>query len=564
MQWRSAIYTPVYETIHVPAIPAQPAIESYMDEKGVAAWDGGARSVSEVEPGQALKCTVKAGGLGCIVGLAMDSPLRNRAWIEYGVQVQVREPIRIIERGIVVQDLPVSGNAYDRVIEIRRSAAGIYYLVDGDLVRVTPAPDTRDLYGAALLYSEMDFVEEYSIIPAPTATVSGEVPPPILDILPDNYAMIRGRLPPLAIEMEVSSAGGGQMEGIVPPPSAIIYDRDYMLIGGRVPPLEVDVRIADEQITITVIKGLQPRPTLYIEGITGEVLSMDAMQPPVYGKLVGRDGNVPRVYGEVGGVWPSSGYWADFLMLDGFDQLDASNTTGLMAYDAYAADHPMLVAIHDGIHAGAAFDLQLIISEDADEAIQTIFGAWASGEITEELIARLLPSVSTRQALLHPPGASIPAPESPFASEALSYAVNIITGAMTEYADADFRHMVTIDGELWAANESGIYRSGGSTLSALLDMGTTDLGSQQSKRVDCVFVGVRTDGDLYLRVTADGREQVYRAIRRGGDMARFTLAKGVSARNWSYQLELVDASYASVDSVEVMIGQSQRRVRGRR
>ncbi|MFM9458754.1 hypothetical protein, partial [Streptomyces europaeiscabiei] len=79
--------------------------------------------------------------------------------------------------------------------------------------------------------------------------------------------------------------------------------------------------------------------------------------------------------------------------------------------------------------------------------------------------------------------------------------------------------------------------------------GTMDFGTNQQKRMAMAYVGVRTDGEVYLRFSTDGIDRVYRIMTRG-DIGRAVLAKGVSARQWNVQLELVDATYATVDSME--------------
>ena len=101
----------------------------------------------------------------------------------------------------------------------------------------------------------------------------------------------------------------------------------------------------------------------------------------------------------------------------------------------------------------------------------------------------------------------------------------------------------------------------GQTIAALIDFGASDYGSAASKRISSIYAGINTDGAVYFRLTeAGGTERVYRAIEHTEEEARTRTAKGIASRHWRLRLELVDASFADLDNVEVEVGVGRRRV----
>lgn len=155
--------------------------------------------------------------------------------------------------------------------------------------------------------------------------------------------------------------------------------------------------------------------------------------------------------------------------------------------------------------------------------------------------------------------------------QAIQYAVNYMTGALTTYRDFDFEGFTCDhdDAVAYGWRADGLYRIGGDrdsdkVINALVDFGASDYGDAHMKRLATAFVGVRTDGECYLRMADDdGVQQVYKLVG-GGSQKRAVLAKGVASRYWNVRLELVSASFASVDNVELEVGVSQRRSFSRR
>jgi len=558
----------VWQQVGLAPVPAQPAVPGVTVVKGAAGWDGGARTVAAVSVGASFTCVVPAGVIGVMVCLARDSSLRNESWIDYGIRFQVREDARIVEAGKEVKVLAGVRTTKPWTVTVRRAGDAIYYMLDGELVHTTMRQDNRVLYGAAVLYSDQDAVRDAVIAAATSGAVTGTIPRPIPTIYDAEYSSVIGRLPLPGLTMDSSSTQGGQVQGRTPKMTAIITDRNYGLVDGRVPRPALSAALGSAPIEFVSAGGLVPRPGVYIHGLAGEVATVNAVQPRILGLITGYPADAPRAsYGSVGGVWPTSGYQGALIPIDTAELTSGhiSLNQALLIGENYELDQPILLVISDGIRAGATVQFQMLAAAALHEMVTVSGGLELSGEMAAVIRSAITCREAVRFSTPSADGSGNADNGALFpGNAAMGYAVNIITGALAEYDGQQFTHMARAGGQLWAIGPDGLYRlAEGGTLSALLDLGTTGNDANSLSCVANAFVGIRTDGELYLRATTDGAEHIYRAIPRG-DTYRFDLAKGVSARNWSFSLELMDASYASIDSVEFLVGATTRRRGGRR
>jgi hypothetical protein len=232
--------------------------------------------------------------------------------------------------------------------------------------------------------------------------------------------------------------------------------------------------------------------------------------------------------------------------IDGFDGL-------VSADDAQLETALLLLAIDSLDVASSAAELIVVLELTALDELS--LGDQATFGQIVELLAREQIMVNS----------------SAFAAQrqALQYAVNAASGALTTYQGFDFQGYTTGRDATYAWKADGLYRIGAGTdngelVSALLDFGTTDYGNSQIKRSDMAYIGVRTDGQCFLRVQADaGPDRIYR-VQGESNVRRAQLAKGVAGRYWSVKLELTDVSFAEVDAIELAIGTTQRRGFGAR
>lgn len=561
----------------VPAKPAIPARPGYEIITGRAGWDGGARSVRPVRAGQRLRGEVKAGTIGVLFGLASDSGLRARHWIEYGIELVKDNGAAIVERGVSVRSLPDVSTRAAHVLEVRRLANGVQYLIDDEVVHTSLRLDARTLFGASLLYSETDAIDRPSIESLQSGgSLNGRLPG-LRSLLyqTGDFALLDGRLPVATGELgggRVLPSFGGALAGRSAGWLAQINGRNAAtakrLIGkvrGRVPqPALVLDSSRDTRISYSALGGFLPAGNGQLGGLTGRIGGIAGRVPAPPGLLVRRaNGNG---YGAIGGTWPRSGYRGLLFPLNAADlAANVVRHTGLvLAVDGYFLDHPIVLLLAESITAGSTVDVQVVADAEWLELLSVSTGFDLAGEFTEHLASVVAALSQSRGTLVNAPAGADGAPSLQIEASALGYAVNIVSGALSECTDLNYTHLVRLGQQLWAAGEGGLYRLGDDdgTLSALLDLGGTDYGNQQRKTGEAVFVGIRTDGQVYLRVLSELGEHVYRGVAHG-DVQRFTLGRGLGSRRWSLQLEVTDASFAQIDSVEIEVANSARRLGSR-
>lgn len=145
----------------------------------------------------------------------------------------------------------------------------------------------------------------------------------------------------------------------------------------------------------------------------------------------------------------------------------------------------------------------------------------------------------------------------------VQYAVNVITGALTEYAGFDFSAMAGSAGSTYGARASGVYRirggdDNGSPVSIHIDFGATDFAERVAKSLEAVYVGASTDGAMYIRVNADTRSDLYRVVQRD-PISRAVTGKGIASRKWGVELDVYDATEFELDTIELLVGAASRR-----
>lgn len=566
------------QIVVIPGRPAIPAIPGYEVITGRAGWDGGARSVNPVPVGRRFIGTVAPGTIGVIFGLAQDSAQRSIQWIEYGIHLDKDNGASIVERGVHVADVPGIYTDSAHTFEVRRLANGVQYLIDDEIVHTTMRLESRVLYGAALLYSEADAVDSPAIAAfAFAGGLAGDLPTPRGAMFgPGDFAELIGELPRLGISMDggvVRPELGGDLSGTAPVLLAQINGRNAAtarrLIGTIRSPVKVPElyasAIRDQSISYAAIGGYLPAANGQLRGWSGRMGSISAALPKPAGLLVRRASG--RGYGALGGSWPSSGYQGALTPLNASDLAAriVRHLEPVIALDRYSLDHPVLILLAESVTVGCQIDLQLVAETEWFELLSASTDFALSGEVTERLDSVVMAMTKTSGTLVNAPESDSPgAPDMAINPAALGYAVNIVSGALHECTDLNFSHMVRVGSQIFAAGGDGIYRlrDDAGEISALLDLGDSDFGTQQRKHSGPVFVGIRTDGQVYLRVITELGEHVYRGIPCG-DVQRFSLGRGLNSRRWSMQLEIADASFASIDSIEVELVTSSRRVGSR-
>ena len=286
------------------------------------------------------------------------------------------------------------------------------------------------------------------------------------------------------------------------------------------------------------IAGIAP-PAVTARGLTGEVGSGDIWLPAL--RCIGAD----YPYGQ--GRVELPGFAVNAAGESAAGELDRAEMVAALVVDGQAEPSLVLFAsIREELGVAVLMELSALLSADVIDSLSII--DTASLAVTIEAILREQLTVSDSLESMQ--------------RAAIQYATNLLTGAVTRYEGWDFHSFATVGMDAYAADEQGIYRITNATdpISAAIEFGAIGAGLGNGKRFEAVYLGLSTDGAVYVKVQGDdGREQTYRTLDRGG-MLRAKTAKGVKARHWTTRLEIVDATELELDRIEWLMPISARRV----
>lgn len=534
------------EQVCYPGVIGSPAVAARMDQLDHVGWNAGGRSVDQVPNDGYFQCTLPSSPVGVQVGLCGRALQYNYADMQHSL-VARRGAFSIVEAGFTVFGpgvLPAAAR-----VEIRRVSGVVTYWVNGVQVYESAVPSSGEAYAGVLLYSVGDFVDspgiESTIAPVSFAAQLPALVAAISDVGGQNFML--GRLPAIHLNAQLDPVIGvvsfaAQLPRLV---AAISDVGGINRMLGALPPLTLTATLGPAEEMPNSMIAILPPPILSTVGLAGQSISFSAQLPSMiaaiadvpFNRVVATMptrlmANIVEPYMPVGDTDGSDAMFVDetavletALLLIAMDSLEASSTQAVLT---------LILEL-------SGFD-SLGVSSDASIG-------WVVEMLALEQVAIVSRAGAARQ-------------------QALQYAVNFMTGALTTYRDFDFLGFTYDDGHAYAWRTDGLYRlgvegNGSEVVNALVDFGASDYGDAHKKRMAMAFIGVRTDGDCYLRLCADsGTEQVYRLIGTE-PQKRAALAKGVDGRTWNVRLELTDATYASVDNIELEIGVSQRRGYGR-
>lgn len=150
--------------------------------------------------------------------------------------------------------------------------------------------------------------------------------------------------------------------------------------------------------------------------------------------------------------------------------------------------------------------------------------------------------------------------------EADTWVMNAVTRANSRYEGYNFNSYAKLDGEYYGCSADGIFKLNGTDdagvpIGASINFG--NIGAENSAMKACTnaYVGISSDGALYLKVTADGNEYIYRARAYSSTMRvqRFDTGRGLRANYLQFEL-ISDGADFDISSVEFAIVPLSRRI----
>lgn len=138
-----------------------------------------------------------------------------------------------------------------------------------------------------------------------------------------------------------------------------------------------------------------------------------------------------------------------------------------------------------------------------------------------------------------------------------AYSINLKNGALTEYTNFPFNHLVRFQGETVAFTGADAYLLGaddddGTAIDSVFELPPADFDTSKMKRMPYIYVGVKTDERLKVSAIADEQVTVASRTNTIGRTRRAKMARGIKGRHWAARVENTGGEHFAVDSVEYL------------
>jgi hypothetical protein len=150
-----------------------------------------------------------------------------------------------------------------------------------------------------------------------------------------------------------------------------------------------------------------------------------------------------------------------------------------------------------------------------------------------------------------------------------TYSMHTERQALSTYTNFPFNSFCEFNGKFYGASDAGLFEITGATdnntpIAAIFTTGITDFDSAKTKRVDRVYSNMR-GGALNVRVIADESSSNSYTIQGGATLhpVRAILGRGVTGRNWQFEITNVSGSSFTIQGLEVKPQILDRRLGGR-
>ena len=574
----SPTYRTQYTTTCTGGAPGKPGTPGQFERvAGGPDWQASARSIRRVSGDIVASFDVNASPRAA-VGLATNDTGPSFADLRMGVLLRRTGVVSAIHPLINGEELAQVGYFIpgDRV-HLLRAGGRFRIQVGTEVVFDAPAPTDQSVVLDAMLYTSDDFVENpafgtvaigmgvrshvgYSARLSSVTSARARVGlTGAAGTLVDGVALSRARgrvgfvgATTLVPNDRVSASGRvgfvGKLGGLadwagvnstLPALAGVASDRAYTQIYSVLPGLQGSA--AGGTPTQEVAGGDLSLPAFgfYALSHTGGLLTLEQELPSFAGMASDRPYGqaqltlpVPRMYADDGVTYPGFTFHLENLELR----------------DELVPDPTLFASIQFGLELEPSLSL----------------GTLVQGSFFEGLILDPLLSIDAYIHALIQSGVNLSsatqAPKEGFGQ----YGFDLDTAAATRYEGFDFRGFAYTGEDTFAFRKDGVFRlragdDDGELRSALVDFGVTGMGAMGKKHIETVFLGMGTDGRVYLKLTGDGApEKTYRVIQRDPTY-RVLTGRGLTAREWGAKLEVVDSSEIELEEVEFVVAATGRK-----
>lgn len=469
-------------------------------------WNSGARSSSVLFGDCWATFKVRRSAVGVICGLNIDDGSNEYRGnlVDFGFYC-FRGQALIMENGVIKG----AAGAYtdDSVFRIERSGTTVTYRVDGVLKYTHNSASTAAVWMEASLFSAGDEVFD------PVMTQVGSLPT-------TNGATLALTLPPIAPYFT---------HGV------------NALLDLKLPPMDVDMGAGFVAPEYAVMDLNLPPLLPSFNGLTGELGALDLKLPPMDVLLA------DHPYAELDLQLPHMA-----LNLQAYEgNYNASMAAAMAMTTPWTATPVLLVAMTTSgeMIAGMAADAVLDARMDTEAAMAT---AMTLDAIQEAFMSTVM-AMRTTNGL---PG-----------DDVQTWVVNLDSLGSTSYDNYAFNSYARLGENYYGASDSGLTLLDGETdngapIQAAMSLGRPDFGTSTKSTIEAVYVGMAGDGNLVLKVIAEGQAYLYRTRSYSDQMQqqRFTTGKGLRTNYLELELYNENGADFEIDTLEFHLVDLTRRI----
>jgi hypothetical protein len=507
-------------TVTEPGEPAQPYVPARVitTKKSVTnynlGWNAGARSIKFFRNDGYAEFKVRPDVVGAICGLNFYDEVTGGYTgksIDFAFYC-ARGLAWVCKNGVL--GVGVGGYTAETVFRIERTDDEVTMLVDGATVHTASTTPGVPAYLEASIYKAGDEVFDpviASVGGPDTDTQTGSInasfsPMSMAAWDRPGRGFIEASFMPLTIEATGEGAGGG---GIEP--------------------------------SYAVIDGSFPELSMYATGLTGEVGTINASFLPM--KMLAAD----HPYGEI---------FASFEPMEGTLMAYEGNLNASMG-GVIAAAPVLRVASFLAVTmtAAGAVSSAMTVSALMDEKLLAAAAGGATYAVNAIHQAIML-SLSHSGDVLTVPD-----------SDSETWVVNLDEGGSTTYTNYGFNSFATIGGRHYGAGPGGVFLLEGDTddgapIRASVGLGKLSFGSAMKKTVSECYMGLSSEGNLFVKVIAEGQSYLYKTTSSSSELRQQRVKLGKGLKTNYVELEIYNEGGADfeLDSVEFRVADLSRRI----
>lgn len=512
-----------------PATPGVPGRDAVLSTDANEGWNGGAVSIAVAFGDAQAKFEIAPWSVGALVGFAAYPASGDQfAGVTHGL-LYAGDTLRVVESGVEVADSGIVLTGATKTT-ITRLSGQAKYEVDG-WSYTSAAPSTGPVQLAAILYMGGDAVDSPSLVDLATLSARSSW----------------GWSDPYSDRLVRAGTDWGWGGSATVNDARLRVDMDMPALASEDP--RGDLRVDAGDVVVSGVGGFVAVEATGISTVVpvnaysiGTSVIGGDIDTSIDMSVAAYEDEYANVVGEV----------ADLRSLGvEYDEAEGSGSSYdlLRVADTYLLDPVLYVNLRSALRVGSTFEVLLVLDADLAERLMLLDACDISAVIEAAL----------RSGVRFTDNASV------VRSELLQYATNILTGAVTRYSGFDFEGFARRGQVSYGWKADGVYRIGAATdngelISAALAFAAEDFSTSERKRLETVYLGLATDGQVFVKTTDEaGSEVTYRVRSRSEGTYRGVLGQKRSSRTWRMELQVVDASYAELTDVEWVSGATGRR-----